>query len=119
MLENMTLRSSVAHHLCPALRIVFVLCAGVACSSAATPYDRLCRIYEEFDGRPTSSEIAVAISMKVEKQVPEIYDDYHVVMSSGSAERYEMFRMLARERVHQANWTCEAIRRRYPPDSPQ
>jgi hypothetical protein len=84
------------------------------CSTRESSYDRLCRIYEEFDGQPTSSELAVEISKRVGSKLPDLYSDYHVVMTAGSEERYEMFRMLARERAHQDNWSCDAIRRRYP-----
>src|SRR6266705_4838980 len=81
------------------LIVPMICCAN--CSQTSTSYDRLCRIYEDFDGKPDTSEIAVEISKTVGEKVPDIYADYHVVMSSGSTERYEMFRMLARERAKQ------------------
>ena len=102
-------------HLSLTTALVAAAFIPASCSARSTAYDRLCRIYEEFDARPDSSELAVAISREVEAKLLEIYADYHVVMTAGAQERYEMFRMLAREREHQENWSCEAIRNRYPP----
>ena len=100
----------------PCVIVETICCAS--CSRTSTSYDRLCRIYEGFDGKPNTSEIAVEISNTVGQTLPDIYADYHVVLSTVSNERYEMFRMLARERANQNDWVCDAIRRRYPPDAP-
>lgn len=114
--KNMNLVSSLVARSRALILLGVVSSIGLSCSRSSTPYDRLCHIYEGYEGKPTTAELAVEISQAVEKQLPEIYGDYHVVMSSGTSERYEMLRMLARERVQQNEWTCDAIRRRYPPE---
>ena len=96
--------------------LALVLSTGVGgCGREQSSYDRLCRLYEKFDGQPTTSELAVEISKQVGSELPQIYADYHVVMTSASEGRYEMFKMLARERARKSDWSCDAIYRRYPP----
>jgi hypothetical protein len=118
MQKFFNLKSSFRRPLRAGLCLIVTMICFASCSRTSTSYDRLCRVYEDFDGKPDTSEVAVEISKTVGQKVPDIYADYHVVMSSGSNERYEMFRMLARERAKQNDWSCDAIRKRYPPDAP-
>jgi hypothetical protein len=89
------------------------------CAARTTPYDRLCKIYEEFGSEPSTPETAYKISQRVEKEIPEIYSNYDLIVVGGIDRRYEAFKEFARETANQPNWSCEAIRKRYPPAAAQ
>jgi hypothetical protein len=107
-----------AAHTQPLLRpklLVAALVIGSGCSTQLSPCDRLCKLYEEDRVHPSSSEQAYLLAEKVRREIPEIAEDYGHVANVGIGQRYEFFRMLAREREGKPNWQCQAIRDRYPP----
>jgi hypothetical protein len=55
--------------------------------------------------------LAVEITEEVERELPEIYETYVVVVQNSVQYRYEDFRELARTKFNQPDWTCKAIER--------
>jgi hypothetical protein len=96
---------------------IYCLAIGgfAGCSRQAPPYDRLCRIYEEFSTQPLTSERAVQLAERVERELPEVYVDFGMIADADYRQRYELIRNLAREKGHQENWQCDAVRRVYTP----
>lgn len=86
-----------------------------ACSRAESPYDRLCRIYEEASKQPMSEEVAALPFTRAKAEIPELGDDLAALAQVSLSERYELLRSMAREKGHQPDWRCEAIRTWNPP----
>lgn len=86
-----------------------------SCTKSASPYDRLCRIYEDVRGQPSTPDLAVTVAKRVENEIPEIAEDYGFLANVNVGERYELLRMLARDKANQQDWHCEEIRKWYPP----
>ena len=92
--------------------VFLVALAGLAaCGAKTSPYDRMCRIYEEYSSERPSDELAVKIAQRVEREIPEIIETYGTVLQNSPPYRYEDFKELARTRANQPNWTCEAFRK--------
>jgi hypothetical protein len=86
-----------------------------SCVSKTSQYDKLCRIYEEYSPAATARDVAaVKITERVERELPEIYDRYLVVVMNSVEGRYDAFRELAHE-ADQPSWSCDAIRQFYSP----
>lgn len=102
------------------LRIVSwaLVLAVAACGKRPTPYDRLCRIYEDVRGQSSTPELAMAVAKRVEAEIPEIAGDYGFLANVDVGERYELLQTLAREKAKQRDWQCEEIRKWYPPRKP-
>lgn len=96
------------------LCVSVVVCVVSACRKSS-PYDRLCRLYEEGNGQPQTAELLMQITAKAEKQIPEIADDLLMVANASTDQRYELLRSMAEQKSGQADWQCEAIRKWYPP----
>jgi hypothetical protein len=85
----------------------------VGCGAKSAPYDRLCKIYEEYGAPSTPRDVAaVKITERVERELPGIYEKYVVVVMNPVEGRYHAFADLARE-ASQPNWRCDAIRAFY------
>lgn len=83
------------------------------CGAKSAPYDRLCKIYEEYRAPSTPRDVAaVKIAERVEHELPELYEKYVVVVMNPVEGRYDAFTNLARE-ANQTNWRCDAIREFY------
>jgi hypothetical protein len=82
-----------------------------ACGGKSSDYDRMCKIYEEYGAEKPSDVLAVKIAQRVEREIPEIYESYGIVLQNSPQYRYEDFKELARTRANQPNWTCEAFRK--------
>ncbi|MEY4577213.1 MAG: hypothetical protein RL701_1916 [Pseudomonadota bacterium] len=93
------------------------LLSFAACTAKATPFDRLCKVYEGAGGKPLTSELAVDLGLKAQKEVPEIYDEYTMVLLNGG-DRYAAFKDVATSKG-QPNWECEAMRKMYAAPPPQ
>jgi hypothetical protein len=59
--------------------------------------------------------LAVKIAERVEREIPEIYQNYGVAMQNGIEYRYQSLQEMAREDEHRSIWECEALRKLYPP----
>ena len=96
-----------------------VVCLGMllsacGCGDKSSSYDRLCKIYEEYSSASTPRDVAaVKITERVERELPEIYQDYVVVVMNPVEGRYDSFRELARKTANQPSWSCEAVRTFY------
>jgi hypothetical protein len=96
----------------------FVLLGTAAgCSKPASPYDRLCAIYKEYESVPSDDMMAgYEISRRVEREIPEIVPAYNVIPQNGVETRYAALVEIARqEKSTPANWECETLRKRWPP----
>jgi hypothetical protein len=89
--------------------------AIAGCSKKPPPYDRLCKIYEDAGSLPLTPDAAMRLAERVEKEIPEIYDDFSMMAQADIRQRYELLKTLAREKTHEDNWECAAIRKAYPP----
>ena len=107
------------HDLLPRLLGLGLLLVVPACAKSS-PYDRLCKIYEEYSSGGTPRDVAaVKITERVERELPEIYQDYVVVVMNPVEGRYDAFKELARKSANQSNWSCDAVRTFYiTPKSP-
>ncbi len=92
------------------------LFVGNACAQRS-PYDRLCRLYEDQRGRASTPELAMALARRVEDEIPEIAADYAFLANVNIGDRYEVLKALARDKAKQPDWHCDEIRRSYPPGS--
>ena len=81
------------------------------CGAKASPYDRMCKIYEDYSGATPSDVLAAKIAERVQREVPEIYDSYGAILQNSPQYRYDDFKQLARTQADQPNWRCEAFRR--------
>lgn len=95
--------------------VVLAISATTACRKSGTPYDRLCRVYEEVQGQPTTPELAARLTAKAEKEIPELSEDLLLLANASADQRYELLRTMAEQKAGQKNWRCEAIRQWYPP----
>lgn len=91
------------------------LIAMASCKSAASPYDKLCTIYQAYDSQADDDIDWMALSQRIENEAPEIADDHNNVLLNATGARYELFRKRARESWNQSDWKCGTIRRRWPP----
>lgn len=90
---------------------------ALAGCSRGTPYDRLCRIYEDYRGQASTPELAMVVAQRVEKEIPEIVPEYGFLANANVGDRYELLRTLARDKAKQDDWRCDEIRKWYPPAS--
>lgn len=97
-----------------ALFFSLLACVGAGCTKS-TPYDRLCRLYEEGNGQPQTPELLMKITAKAEQQIPEIAEDLMMVANASVDQRYQLLKSMAQQRSGQADWHCEAIRKWYTP----
>ena len=93
---------------------VSLLVAG-GCKPAASPYDKLCAIYESVAAQPDDSLDWFALSNRIASEAPDIADDHNSILLNQPDARYELFRKRASERAKQRDWQCDAIRKRWPP----
>jgi hypothetical protein len=96
--------------------IFAVLGFAAGCSSKASPYDRLCAIYKDYESVSNDDMLKMTeISERVERDIPEIMPAYNVIAQNGLETRYSVFVDLARQdgRVPR-NWECETLRKRWP-----
>lgn len=94
---------------------ILVFLCTVGCGTERQ-YDRLCKIYEEAAGQPTTPELQVQLATRVEQEAPSVYQPYYVVavINTPIEERYEKMQRYARGSLGH-EWTCEAMKQRYPP----
>jgi hypothetical protein len=88
---------------------------AAGCARSASPYDKLCRIYEEVEGQPTTPELAMKVMAKAEKELPSLSEDLLTFANASVDQRYELLREMAKQKAGQPDWKCEAIKKWYPP----
>jgi hypothetical protein len=96
-----------------ALFVTLSLLTMLGCSKQPSSYDRLCHIYETYLTKPKTSENAVYLAEEVERQLPDVYADFGLIANADYSKRYDLFRALARDKAHQDDWRCEAVRTYY------
>ena len=99
--------------------LIFVLLAAfsAACKQQAAPYDRLCKLYAEYESVPDDDAMAMmALSQRVEREIPEIMPFYGLLVQNGRDVRYGVLVDYARNvEKAPADWQCERLRKRWPP----
>ncbi|MDD9940214.1 MAG: hypothetical protein OXU20_04030 [Myxococcales bacterium] len=86
------------------------------CRAGASPYDRLCEIYNSYASRPSTPESEVELAREIQRELPGVFKHYGVIANASVHDRYEILKGLARE-SGDASWECAAIARRYPPSA--
>lgn len=94
------------------LGTVLVLLGCGQCNDAES-FQRLCEVYERYDGRPVSRENEVALLLEVKRELPYLYHAYYsdMLILDGS-NQYRIVQGIAKEKGL-PNWECEAFERRY------
>jgi hypothetical protein len=90
---------------------VLVISVLAGCSKSDSPYDKLCRIYEEERVQTTTLEASMRAFRKAQKDIPEISEDLAALAHVPRADWYELIRKAARDKAHQPDWRCEVIRK--------
>jgi hypothetical protein len=103
--------------MCHAILAMYSLLIGGAIggSKQIPPYDQLCLVYEEFSTQPLTSERAVELAERIQRELPDVYADYGMFADADYRQRYDLIRTLAREKSTGNTWRCDAVRKVYTP----
>jgi hypothetical protein len=55
----------------------------------------------------------VYLADEIERQLPDVYADFGLIANADYTRRYDLFKALARDKAHQADWKCEAVMKYY------
>lgn len=90
--------------------LAFVLSTWLvpACKKSEPSYERFCHLYEEVEGRPMDSMLAMELTQRAEKEIPELAE---LLAGFYLGERYEALKTMAKEQG-QPGWECKAIQKR-------